>query len=121
MIVGQDETTLDQELYVEKALQTFGFEDIAGAITPMMSEWQPGPRQDHEPKTTNAYLQAVGTLLYLSTSTRPDISYTVGVLARFNADPGEKHWEGVIRLFRYLKHTKNYRLVIRDQDSALPV
>jgi hypothetical protein len=37
------------------------------------------------------YLQAVGALMYLATATHPDIAYSVGVLARFNKDPGLLH------------------------------
>ena len=39
----------------------------------------------------------------LATSTRPDISYAVGVLACFNKNPGIDHWKAVKHLFRYLK------------------
>ena len=34
------------------------------------------------------YLAVVGALMYLATTTRPDIAYTVGYLARFNSNPG---------------------------------
>ena len=39
------------------------------------------------------YLAAVGALMYLATTTRPDIAYTVGYLARFNCNPGLAHWQ----------------------------
>jgi hypothetical protein len=55
-------------------------------------------------------MSAVGSLMYLATQTRPDISYTVGVLARFNSNPGEAHWKAVKHLFRYIKGTLDYRL-----------
>ena len=56
------------------------------------------------------YLQAVGALMYLSIATRPDIAYAVGVLARFNKDPGLLHWKAVKHLFRYLKGTLDHKL-----------
>jgi hypothetical protein len=63
------------------------------------------------------YLNAVGALMYLATTTRPDISYTVGVLARFNSNPGMSHWKAVKHLFRYLQGTKDKKLVYRPDDS----
>jgi len=48
--------------------------------------------------------------MYLAVATRPDISYTVGVLARFNKNPGSLHWKAVKHLFRYLKGTLDYKL-----------
>lgn len=56
------------------------------------------------------YLQAVGSLMYLATATRPDISYTVGVLARFSKNPGMQHWKAVKHLFRYLKGSLDFKL-----------
>ena len=57
------------------------------------------------------YLSAVGALMYLATCTRPDIAYAVGVLARFNSDPGEGHWKAVKHLLRYLHKTLDCELV----------
>ena len=59
------------------------------------------------------YGSAVGALLYLATSTRPDISYAVSTLCRFIAAPGNAHWLAVKHLFRYLQGTKDARLVYR--------
>lgn len=57
------------------------------------------------------YLNAVGALMYLATSTRPDIAYSVGVLARYNSNPGIAHWKAVKHVFRYLKGSMDYKLV----------
>ena len=48
------------------------------------------------------YHEAVGCLLWLSMGTRPDISYAVSQVARFNANPGMTHWNAALRIFRYL-------------------
>ena len=51
------------------------------------------------------YGQAVSSLFYLAVATRPDISRTVGNLARFSKIPGMAHWKAVKHLFRYIKGT----------------
>jgi hypothetical protein len=63
------------------------------------------------------YLNAVGALMYLATTTRPDIAYTVGILARFNCNPGMAHWKAIKHVFRYLQGTKDKKLVYRPDDS----
>jgi hypothetical protein len=37
------------------------------------------------------YASLVGTLMYAQICTRPDIAYVVGVLGRFQSDPGLDH------------------------------
>jgi hypothetical protein len=48
------------------------------------------------------YREAVGKLLYLSIATQPDISYAMGVLCRFNDNPGKEHWHAVIVVCKFL-------------------
>eukprot|EP00253_Pinus_taeda_P016749 PITA_16749 len=48
------------------------------------------------------YRQLVGKLLYL-THTRPDLSFVVGLIARFMQNPHESHWKGTKRIFRYVQ------------------
>ncbi|XP_064475714.1 uncharacterized protein LOC135389610 [Ornithodoros turicata] len=58
----------------------------------------------------NIYQQAVGKLLYLSTTTRPDIAFTIGILRRRVSKPRTRDWNAVKRVFRYLKHTRDFKL-----------
>jgi hypothetical protein len=64
------------------------------------------------------YISAVGSLLYLATSTRPDISYAVGVLSHFTSNPGPAHWKTVKHLFHYLKGTADLHLVYAPDASG---
>ena len=56
------------------------------------------------------YQSAVGSLLYMSVSTRPDIAFAVGNVAKFSANPTRRHWTGMKRIFRYLKGTSDLGL-----------
>ena len=51
------------------------------------------------------YQNIVGALLYLSINTRPDISYSVGVLARFSKNPNFRACKAVLRVLVYLRGT----------------
>ena len=44
------------------------------------------------------------------THTRPNIANAVGIVARFQDDPGEAHYAIVKRIFRYLKGTSEFTL-----------
>ncbi|XP_062538037.1 uncharacterized protein LOC134206350 [Armigeres subalbatus] len=57
--------------------------------------------------------------MYLAQSTRPDICYAVNVLSRFNSNPGERHWNAVKHLMRYVKGTSIYRLVYRRNKQSI--
>ena len=48
----------------------------------------------------------VGALMYLAVATRPDLAHSVGVLARFSANPGPAHWAALKHLCRYVQGTK---------------
>ncbi|RVW78802.1 hypothetical protein CK203_050971 [Vitis vinifera] len=38
------------------------------------------------------YLSAIGALIYLANCTRPDIAFSVNLLARYNSAPTKRHW-----------------------------
>ena len=62
------------------------------------------------------YQQLVGSLIYLTT-TRPDISYIVGILSWFMHKPFEGHWSTAKRVLRYLKGTQDDGLKYSKVDD----
>ncbi|KAI0991198.1 hypothetical protein K3495_g16989, partial [Podosphaera aphanis] len=60
-----------------------------------------------EKEDKSLYQQIVGSGIYLSNNTRPDIAYCVGQLARFMSRPGGIHLKMAKQLLRYLKGTTN--------------
>ena len=41
------------------------------------------------------YLSAIGALMYLANTTRPDIAFVVNLLARYSSAPTRRHWNGI--------------------------
>nr|ABA98362.2 retrotransposon protein, putative, Ty1-copia subclass [Oryza sativa Japonica Group] len=72
--------TLVQSHYVDKVLSRFGYSDC----------------------------KIIGSLMYLASATRPDISFAVSKLSRFVLNPGDDHWHALERVMRYLKRTMSY-------------
>ena len=101
--------TIDQKLYLEGVLKRFGMANCNPVSTPMEN----GKRfqaltNDDEGVDINEYQAVIGSLVYASIATRPDISAVVGVLSKFMVKPGTDHWSGVKRILRYLKGTLSY-------------
>jgi hypothetical protein len=69
-------------------------------------------RKEGEPLDTVRfpYSECVGSQLYLSVCTRPDIAQAVGVLARYMAAPTIVHWEAALGVVCYLVGIVDYGL-----------
>ena len=57
------------------------------------------------PRITKDYQSRVGTLLWLVSSTRPDMAFTVHQLSKHLIAPGPKHLQALTQALRYLKGT----------------
>jgi len=110
---------LSQRQYTEKILKQV--QDKLGPFkkpktTPMVVN-----QSYNEQFTTSVnkiqYLQYVGLLNYLAVNTRPDILFTLSVLAQSCSNPTEGDMKRVLRVFQYLKHTKHYHLMFKPTDK----
>jgi hypothetical protein len=96
--------TLVRSHYVEKVLSRFGY-----------SECEPTPTPNDPNKLLKKnrrismdqlrYFQIIGSLMYLASATRPDISFAMSKLSRFVSNPGDDHWRALDRVLHYLKGT----------------
>jgi hypothetical protein len=115
--------TLSQRQYILDMLERYSFSNSGTVSTPMdpgvrlSASMAPQTPEDIEYMKSVPYINAVGSLMYLAVSTRPDIAYSVGVLCRFNANPGVAHWKAVKHLFRYLQGTLDVKLTYSPSSS----
>lgn len=76
---------------------------------------------DGEPLDTeeHTYSTLIGSLMYLSSCTRPDIAQAVGALARYMSTPTTAHWTAAKHVLRYLVGTTDYGIIFSPSDSTL--
>ena len=75
---------------------------------------------DEEGVNITEYQAVIGSLLYASVATRPDLAASVGVLSKFAIKPSNDHWTGVKRVLRYIQGTLKYGLrFIHSDDFTL--
>ncbi|XP_073051205.1 uncharacterized protein [Primulina eburnea] len=59
------------------------------------------------------YVFVVESLTYAQVFTRPEITFIVGMLGRYQSNPGLDHWKIAKKVMRYLQGTKDYMLMFR--------
>jgi hypothetical protein len=99
---------LDQENYLEKVLKRFKMEDCRPVSTPVSKGTILNKimcqinKTELEEMIAVPYAQAVSSLMYAITSTRLDICYAIGLVSRYQSNPGKAHWQAVKWIFTYL-------------------
>ena len=58
------------------------------------------------------YLSAVGSLMYASIATCPDITYAISHLGKYSANPGQAHWMAAQHVICYLNGTRERWLIL---------
>ena len=98
---------LTQSHYVEKVLSRFGYSDYKPVSTPYDASVVLR-KNKRIMKDQLRYSPIIGSLVYLASATRHDISFAVRKLSRFVSNPGDDHWKALERVMRYLKGTMDY-------------
>lgn len=113
---SKDTVCIKQEKLIRKILKKFGMEDSKVAKTPMEKE----PITTEEEEIVNVpYRELIGSLTYLSVTSRPDITYATSFLSRYLDKPTSQHWKAAKRILRYLKHTINKGLTYFRTDKPI--
>jgi hypothetical protein len=120
-----EKITVSQTHYCQEVMETFGFL-VKGKTTktPLptdaLEQLAAGMEEtaDTDPDVRSyPYRQVIGSLLYLAMYTKPEISYAVGVLSRFNDKKTAASCKLATHLLRYLNG--NIECVIEFQGDTL--
>ncbi|CAL2245742.1 unnamed protein product [Prunus armeniaca] len=106
---------ISQTKYAKDLVKKFGMSSAKPTRNPMATHNKIDADPSGKCVEQTLYRSMIGSLLYL-TASRPDISFSVGVCARFQANPKESHLNAVKRIIRYVSGTPT--LGYTDADWA---
>ena len=113
---------LSQKSYIYKVLERFRMQNCSASPVPIQKgdkfSLMQCPHNDLERKQMEAipYASIVGSLMYAQICTRPNISFAMGMLGRYQSNLGLDHWKAAKKVLRYLQGTKEYMLTYRRSD-----
>ena len=120
-------TRLSQEPFINLILERFDMQASKSQRTPMepnlkLVSWKCESTSKRLP-LDNVFRAKVGSLMYASIATRPDISFALNESSRFLETPTNEHLKAVDRIFKYLNGSKNQCLTYRytEQDKLNPM
>ncbi|CAI7793240.1 unnamed protein product [Closterium sp. NIES-54] len=119
---AQRTITLTWSHIVQQVLQRFGFTYSSPQSTPLPTGHSlSAPPSDESVEPSGLYPELVGYLMYLMTCTRPDLAYSLSLLARYVA-PGRHrkvHWDAAKRVLRYLCSSSGMGLMLGGRAQVV--
>lgn len=114
---------LSQNAYICKVLKRFNMETCNTGSVPMSKgdkltkiSKNRGNIEGDKKMETKPYASLIGSLIYAQYCTRPDITFALGILSRFQSNPSHEHWVAG-KILRYLQGTKTHMLVYRKTEN----
>lgn len=107
---------IHQQKYSKKILDKFHLEEANNVSTPI-DHYQDLSLDDKKGKLISKavpFKEAIGSLLYLTIISRPDIAYAVSIVSQYAETPKKIHWNAIKRIFKYIKGTLYYGILIKS-------
>lgn len=117
--------SLSQPTYIRTIVEKYFGTDLKPLSMPMdphanlTNSQSPQTPQEAAVMRDKPYREAVGSLMYASLGTRPDIAYAVSIVSRFSDNPGIAHWNAVKRIYQYLAGTADLALTFGHKPREL--
>ncbi|KAJ9551376.1 hypothetical protein OSB04_015421 [Centaurea solstitialis] len=114
---------LSQSTYLDKILKKFNMSESKKGYLPMqhgirLSKNQcPSTSEELDRMSRIPYASAIGSIMYAMTCTRPDVSFALSMVSRYQGNPCESHWTAVKNILKYLRRTKDVFLVYGGKDE----
>ena len=108
---NEDGISVDQEMFIQNVLRRFGMEDCKAIKTPAEMNLKLEKSSEQCDIDVTAFRSLVGSLLYVSKQTKPDVTWITNQLSRHMQSPTQQHWIAAKRVLRYLQFTKTMKIV----------
>lgn len=112
---------IHQTLKIKQLIECYNeCDERKKSYTPMSTDYRKQAACDSDvltPEKKKNYREIIGSLLYISNCTRPDISESVSALSRQVENPTKYHWDCIMRILVYLGTTMDLKLHISANDK----
>jgi len=103
----QDTIFISQSKYAKNIVKKFGMDNGSHKRTPSATHLKLSKDEHGVVVDQSMYRSMIGSLLYL-TASRSDITFAVGVCARYQAEPKMSHLTQVKIILKYINSTSDY-------------
>ena len=113
--------TMSQSQYLYKLLEKYGMENSKPVSTPCEKiDFAENDDDNLSHISLDEYRSVVGSLVYATICTRPDLSWILSKLSQYLHVPvTNQRWAAVKRVLRYIKGTLDYKLQFKRADGNL--
>ncbi|XP_050914907.1 uncharacterized mitochondrial protein AtMg00810-like [Lathyrus oleraceus] len=108
---------ISQRKYAKSILNKFGMENVSHKRTPAPTHLKLAKDEKGVNMDQSLYRSMIGSLLYLTTK-KPDITFVVGVCARYQSEPKMSHITQVKRILKYINRTSDYRMLYSHNANS---
>ncbi|MBW0504600.1 hypothetical protein O181_044315 [Austropuccinia psidii MF-1] len=113
--------SLNQHHFTEALLEQYRMDSCKAMVTPLTPNEHLMPATEDKivdfGKLKVNYRSAVGRINYLSTATRPDLSFAVSALLQYLDWPGIKHWQAFLHVLKYLRGFNDRGLYYSSEEG----
>ena len=109
-----DCTYVDQQTYINDKITHFQQNNSTPTSTP--GDANVALDDGAAAADTHEYRSLVGSLIYASTETRPDITHATNIISRYMTKPTINHLRAARKIFRYLNGCNNLALRFSNND-----
>lgn len=109
---------LSQTNFIERLLVKFNMDKCKVKSTPIETNLKL-KLGEGTPLKQEPYRELIGCLTYLAITTRADICFAVSYFSRFQSQPTQENWNYLKRTLRYLKKTKDLKLVYSATSNSV--
>ena len=113
----EDSIFVSQSKYARGIVKKFGLENASHKRTPATTHVKITKDEKGEDVDQSLYRSMIESLLYLTVS-RPDITFAVGVCARYQAQPKASHLMQVKRIIKYISGTSDYGILYTHYTTS---